>query len=98
MSEFIVQDDAVWMVGAHKPWRMSDHAVDTMLDLLEDAGAGDLFNRLYEAQRKAMGPLHTPRVTSLRGLSLVVDNAPRVIVRQMLSASVAEIKPSGDAA
>jgi hypothetical protein len=91
MSHFTVSDGAVWMVGEHKPCRLSDWQCDQLLDLYEDAGAADLFNRLYAAQRKAMGELHMPRVSSLRGLSLVVNNSPREAARAMLKASVEEI-------
>jgi hypothetical protein len=88
---FLVQDDAVWMVGEHKPVRLTDGQCDALLDLFEDAGAADLFNRLYEAQRKAMGPLFIPRASAMRGLALVVDNGSKLSVRDMLSASVERI-------
>jgi hypothetical protein len=79
MSDFVALGDAVWMIGRHAPWRMSDHAVDVMLDLFEDAGEHSRFNDLYEAQKAAMGDLHIPRVTSIRRSPvLVVDNAPDV--------------------
>lgn len=68
---FTVQDNAVWMTGAHKPWRMSDGAVETMLDLFEDAGEAALFNELYAAQQRAMGDLFIPRATSFPKLRLV---------------------------
>lgn len=88
MSDFRAIDGAVWMLGNHKPCRLSDSMCDRLLDLFEDAGAADLFNRLHEAQRKAMGELFTPRVSSLRGLSLVVDNDAKEEVRIMLKASL----------
>lgn len=63
---FVPINNAVWLVGPHAPWRMSDAAVDIMLDLFEREGEAFLFNELYEAQRKALGSDFIPRVVSFR--------------------------------
>ena len=88
MSAFLAQHGAVVMIGQHAPWRMSEVAVDSMLDLLELEGHAELFNDLWQAAKQAYGEDMTPRVTSIRGLSLVVNNTAQDCVRHMLSASV----------
>lgn len=84
MSLFIAQQGAVWMLGG-KPWRMSETAVDSMLDLFEGEGEAQRFNDLYSAAQAAYGSDFIPRTTSLR---LVSSNTPQQIVWHMLSASV----------
>ncbi len=83
MSLFIAQQGAVWMLGG-KPWRMSEAAVDTLLDTFELEGEAERFNALYTAAQEAYGEDFIPRACSLR---LVVNNP----VRNMLSASVEEL-------
>lgn len=84
MSLFIAQSGAVWMLGG-KPWRMSEAAVDTLLDTFELEGEAERFNALYTAAQAAYGADFIPRTTSLR---LAVNNSPRDVLRHMLSASV----------
>lgn len=87
MSEFIPLGGHVWMTGKHTPWRMSDIAVDTMLDLFEREGETTRFNDLYEAQKAAMGEDFIPRVTSLRKAPvLVVNNTPDVAANNFTQA------------
>lgn len=80
------------MVGNHHPWRMSEAAVDAFLDTFELEGCAELFNQLYVAAQQAYGEDFPPRVTSIRGLTLVVNNpGPFVSPDTMLSASVEEM-------
>lgn len=75
MSHFEVHNGEVVMIGDHKPVRLADWQCDRLLDLFEDTSAADLFNRLYAAQKAAMGELFLPRVTAFRTApTLIVDN------------------------
>jgi hypothetical protein len=77
MTDFLVENERVVMVGNHAPVTLSDGSVEGLLDIYEQEGAADLFNRLYSAQAKALGDLHIPRVSSLRGVALVINNQRR---------------------
>jgi hypothetical protein len=85
---FLVQDGSVWIAGA-KPVRLSDAAVDQLLDCFEQESAVEVFNDLYEAQREAMGEDFIPRCTHLR---LVSNNTAKDVVRHQLRASCADIE------
>jgi hypothetical protein len=79
MTEFTVTNGSVWMVGNHKPCRLTDSMVDRLLDFYEDAGCVELFNALYEAQREAMGDLFIERVSVLERK----QDAHRVLMAQL---------------
>lgn len=86
-SLFIAQRGAVWMLGG-KPWRMSEAAVDSLLDTFELEGEAERFNALYTAAQQAYGADFIPRACCLR---LVSDNTAQDVVRNMLSASVEDL-------
>ena len=64
-------NNAVWMTGSHAPWRMSEEAVEGLLDIFQREGEAELFNALYAAQtsmwltRAAAGPEQAARRSAL---------------------------------
>lgn len=63
MSAFIVSEGAVWMVGKHKPARLSEPLVERLLDVFDEADAPEQFNELFDAYVRTGG---VPRCSSFR--------------------------------
>lgn len=66
MSRFVVQDRAVWMLGEHRPIRLTEPVIDGFLDLFETAGASDLHAQLWQARADAAVALLIPRASATR--------------------------------
>lgn len=65
--------------------RLSEAAVDQLLDIFEAEGAAEIFNDLYTAAQQAYGTNFIPRTSCLR---LVVNNDPQAVLRAQLVASL----------
>jgi hypothetical protein len=99
MLTFAARAGYVWLVTERHEHRLTDGQTDRFLDLLEECGAAEDFNRLYQVQKQALGEDFIPRVSPLIGLRLVTENPAREVVGAMLAACPEVNKPNtGDAA
>jgi hypothetical protein len=68
---FHARNGFVWLVSERHEHRLTDGQVDRLLDIMEEAGAAEPFNILYQLQKQALGEDFIERVSPLLGLRLV---------------------------